>query len=101
MGNTDGPDVGMIAYNTLLLVVALRLGLERLWVNDGNTLVLNNFVIEELTTLYQPNKVTLAIKQLNKSNPLFDFLSSHSPDLQEINMYRSDVASFQDCMKFR
>ncbi|XP_050717512.1 uncharacterized protein LOC126999223 isoform X2 [Eriocheir sinensis] len=100
MGNTDGPDFGKIAYNTLLLAVALKIGLEKLWVNDGNTPVFNDMVME-LTTLLHPKKITLAIKQLNRSNPLFDFLSSHSPDLEEINMYWSDVAAFQDCMKFK
>lgn len=100
MGNPDGSDYGKIAYNTLLLAVALRIGLEKLWVNDGNTPVFNDMVME-LTTLLHPKKITLAIKQLNRSNPLFDFLSSHSPDLEEINMYWSDVAAFQDCMKFK
>lgn len=101
LGNTDGPDIGKIAYNTLLFIISLRLGLEKLWVHDDNTPVLNCMVKEELAMLYHPKKISLALKQLNTNNPLFDFLASHSPHLEEVNMYWTDVAAFQDCMKFR
>ncbi|XP_045126796.1 uncharacterized protein LOC123513603 isoform X2 [Portunus trituberculatus] len=100
LNNMDGPDKGIIAYDTLLLVIFLKLGVDKLWMTRKAS-VHNSIVMEELAFLYYPKRPTFALKHLNQCHGLFDYLSSHSPDLEEVYIPRSDVTAFQNCMKFK
>lgn len=101
LNNVDGPDRGIIAYNTLLLVVILKLGLEKLWITGSVTQVYGFAIIDHLTALFYPKKPVLSLKYLNQCHGLFDYLSSHSPGLEEVYIPRSDVTAFQNSMKFK
>lgn len=100
LNNMDGPDRGIVAYDTFLLVVFLRLGVEKLWMTGGAS-IHSSMVMAELAALYYPKKPTFALKYLNQCHGLFDYLSSHSPGLEEVYIPRSDVTAFQNCMKFK
>ncbi|XP_045619453.2 uncharacterized protein [Procambarus clarkii] len=94
-----GVNSGRIRFNSYLLLVALRLGLEKLWVPDG-CLPFEEDVIMELKEIFSPNKPNFALKQLSQSDPMFDFFANHSPNLEILYLPRSDISSFQSCVKF-
>lgn len=97
----NGINEGLICYNTYLLIVAIILGMEKLWNPDECLPFHDEIIIEELNYFYGSAKPALGLKQLSQIDPLYGYLSQHSPNLEILHLPRSDISSFQNCVKFR
>ncbi|XP_069955220.1 uncharacterized protein [Cherax quadricarinatus] len=93
-------NVGRIHYNSHLLMVALMLGLEKIWVSDGCLPLDEEKTISKLKLMFGKDQPVFALKQLSQTDHMFEFLASHSPNLAVLYLPRSDVHSFQSCVKF-
>ncbi|XP_042856453.1 uncharacterized protein LOC122243056 [Penaeus japonicus] len=94
-GEEDDP--GRMRYNTLLLVLSLKVGLEKLWPPDG-CLPLQEELIQDFLLRLSPS---LALTELNQTDPMFEFLAKHSPRLRTLYMPLSDNSSFKRILVFR
>lgn len=94
-------DEGHVRYNTYLLVVALKLGIEKVWVPDNCLPVNESIIMEAFSWLYPNGKVTLGLKELCQSNAMFEYLAEHSPKLEIVHLPRSDTPSFQNLIKYK
>ncbi|XP_053627236.1 uncharacterized protein [Cherax quadricarinatus] len=96
----DGVNEGRMQYNCTLLLVALLLGMEKVWVSDGCLPFDDNKTVTLIKLIFENAQPSFALKQLSQTDPMFEFLASHSPYLEVLHLPHSDVSSFQSCVKF-
>ncbi|XP_066949306.1 uncharacterized protein [Macrobrachium rosenbergii] len=89
------------AYNNMLIVAALRLGIERLWVPDGYHPFLESEISELVSLVFPSDAVHFSLKELDQSEPSFDYFAKHSPKFENIYLPRSDNVGFMKCCQFR
>ncbi|XP_063602176.1 uncharacterized protein LOC134778211 [Penaeus indicus] len=93
----DEEDPGRIRYNSLLLALSLKLGLEKLWPPDGCLPLQEDLIQDFLIRL----NATFALSELNQTDPMFEFLAKNSPHLRTLYMPLSDNSSFKRVLVFR
>lgn len=93
----DEEDPGRMRYNSLLLVLSLKLGLEKLWPPDGCLPLQEDLIQDFLIRL----NTTFALTELNQTDPMFEFLAKNSPHLRHLFMPLSDNSSFKRILVYR
>ncbi|XP_064121560.1 uncharacterized protein LOC135226012 [Macrobrachium nipponense] len=89
------------AYNNMLIVAALRLGIERLWVPDGYHPFLASEISELVSLVFPSDAMHFSLKELDQSEPSFDYFAKHAPNFEKIYVPRSDNVGFVKCCQFR
>lgn len=97
----DGSNSGRIRYNNLLVVVALRLGLEKVWPPDGGIPFTESMVSEVAACVFPDRSPKFLLKHLDQSEALFNYFAKHSPYLEKVQLPLSDNDSFMKCVKFK
>ncbi|CAL4095092.1 unnamed protein product [Meganyctiphanes norvegica] len=90
-------DLGHMLFNTLLLIVGLRVGLEKLWVKDDNLPYLEDLLVKG----FLATKPTLQLTSLSQADPLFGVLAPLSPQITHISMPLSNNSNFLTATSFR
>lgn len=89
--------MGSFRFNTYLLVVSLRLGMEKIW--DSEEFQIHEE--EELKDILEKLCPKLPLRELNQLYPMFEYYAQKSPNLEVVHMPRSDNNSFKRVMAYR
>ncbi|XP_069971336.1 uncharacterized protein [Penaeus vannamei] len=89
--------MGSFRFNTYLLVVSLRLGMEKIW--DSEEFQIHEE--EELKDILEKLCPKLPLRELSQLYPMFEYYAQKSPNLEVVHMPRSDNNSFKRVMAYR
>ncbi|XP_063611340.1 uncharacterized protein LOC134785022 isoform X2 [Penaeus indicus] len=89
--------MGSFRFNTYLLIVSLRLGMEKIW--DSEEFHIHEE--EDLKDLLGKLCPQLPLRELSQHYPMFEYYAQKSPHLEVVHLPRSDNNSFRRVMAFR
>ena len=75
--------------------------MEKNWPPDGYYHYSDALVAELASGLFSNGTPVFSLKELDQSEPMFDYLANHSPHLEKISLRLSDNDSFVKCCKFK
>lgn len=90
-------DLGHMLFNTLLLIVGLRVGLAELWIQDDCLPYLEDLLVKG----FLATKPTLHLTSLSQADPLFGVLAPLCPQLASISMPLSNNSNFLTATCYR
>ncbi|KAK7078456.1 hypothetical protein SK128_012070 [Halocaridina rubra] len=88
-------------FNNVLIVVALKLGIEKLWLLDGCNPFAECTISELASQLYPDGTPTFALKYLDQFDNLFYYLAKHSPSVENVRMPFSNNENVFECVRLR
>ncbi|XP_068240697.1 uncharacterized protein [Palaemon carinicauda] len=90
-----------VVFNNMLIVTALKIGIESLWTPDRFQLFMESELSELVSWVFPDEEICFALKELDQTEVAFDYFARHSPNLEKVWMPLSDNNSFIKCCKLR